>query len=49
MADRSWLEIIKENPIGNGLDAFRSNCKDQSTLDELGHDGNSPSFVAILF
>jgi len=49
MANRSRAEIIKENPIGNGLDGFRalfaSVCEDRSipcitdSLDRLNDDG----------
>jgi hypothetical protein len=53
MADQARSEIIKDNPIGKGLDAFRASftsvCENKSipsTLDslgKLGHDGNTYS------
>lgn len=49
MADRSQPEIIKDNPIGNGLDTFRASfnlvCDGASisctvdALDQLGQEG----------
>jgi len=51
MADKSRSTIIEENPIGKGLNVFRSSfnsvCEDRSisctpdALGQLGHDGNA--------
>jgi hypothetical protein len=50
MTDQPRSKIIEENPIGKGLDAFRtsfnSTCEGRSisctpdALGQLGHDGN---------
>jgi hypothetical protein len=55
MADRSRLEIIKQNPIGKGLEGFRalygSVCNSKSipcasdTLDQLDDEGLASCFV----
>ncbi|KAF7856270.1 hypothetical protein EAF04_009798 [Stromatinia cepivora] len=58
MADQAWSKIIKDNPIGKGLDTFRASftsvCEKQGipvTLDSLGKLGHDElqTITLILF
>jgi len=59
MADQARSEIFKDNPIGKGLDAFRSSfklvCENQTipstpdSLRKLGHDGKQPGSIDVHY